>query len=75
MQALKKGDVICLYCPEAYHCNLYDKNWVKVYQSSGNKTQGQIVIHKDTGIRYHLASDNYPVSCTSCPSINKFEIF
>jgi hypothetical protein len=75
MQALKKGDVICLYCPGAYHCILNNKRWVKMYLLIGDHIPGHIMILKDTGISYLLDSDNPSASCSSCPGTNKFELY
>ena len=75
MQALKKGDIICLYCALSDHCVLYTKQWIKVYEVTGDPTPGHIFIKKDTGISYYLDSDVPSSSCTSCPSTNKFELF
>jgi hypothetical protein len=71
MQALKKGDVICLYCSGPSHCILYAKQWIKVVD---RPVLGQIVIKKDIGISYYLETDDPSASCTSCPGINKFEL-
>ena len=75
MRALKKGDIICLYCSLSDHCVLYTKQWIKVYEVTGDPTPGHIFIKKDTGISYYLDSDSPSSSCTSCPSANKFELF
>lgn len=75
MQALKKGDVICLYCRGPLHCVLYTRQWIKVYDiEGGDPWLGQIYIKKDTGISYYFETDDPNASCTSCPGINKFEL-
>ena len=74
-QALKKGDVICLYCRGPFTCLLYTKQWIKVYDvQGGDPWMAQIHIRKDIGISYYLETDDPAASCTSCPAINKFEL-
>jgi len=71
MQALKKGDVICVYCSGPFHCGLYIKQWIKVVDKP---VLGQIVIKKDIGISYYLETDDPSAPCTNCPNMNKFEL-
>jgi hypothetical protein len=70
---LKKGDIICLYCPGEFHCVLATKQWIKVY--TGNYAQGKISLLKDVGISYYLESVDASAPCTVCPGNNKFELF
>jgi len=70
---LKKGDIICLYCPGDFHCVLATKQWIRVY--TGNYVQGKISQIIDPGISYYLESVDASASCTACPGTNKFELF
>ncbi len=75
MHALKKGDIICLYCAGADKCVLYTKQWIKLYQVSNYPNSGQVFIKTDTGISYLLETDDPSATCTTCPGANKFELF
>jgi hypothetical protein len=70
---LKKGDIICLYCPGEFHCVLASKRWIKVY--TGNLVQGNLSLLTDVGISYYLESVDASAACTNCPGDNKFELF
>ena len=73
--ALKKGDVICLYCTGSSHCEFYNKRWIKVFKVIGDPTKNSIFIKTDIGISYYLESDDPLAPCTSCPNTNKFQLF
>ena len=73
IRPLKKGDIICLYCPGDFHCVLATKQWIKVY--TGNYSQGNLSLIKDVGISYYLESVDANAACTNCPGPNKFELF
>ena len=42
MRALKKGDIICLYCAGANNCVLYTRQWIKLYLVSNNPNSSQL---------------------------------
>lgn len=72
-QSLKKGDIVCLYCPGEFHCVLLDNRWIKLY--TGTITTGQLSTIKDAGISYLLEPVNGNSSCTNCPGDNTFQLF
>jgi hypothetical protein len=75
-QALKKGDIICLYCNKVpSHCEFYNQRWIKVYKvTGGDPTRNSVYLKTDLGISYYLESDDPLAPCTGCPGANKFQL-
>ena len=74
MQALKKGDIICIYCAKPFQCVLHTGRWIKVYDVEGTPGPNRIFIKKDTGISYYVDQGDPSATCTTCPGTNKFEL-
>jgi len=74
MQALKKGDIICIYCANPFQCVLHSARWIKVYDVECTPGPNRLFIKKDTGISYYVDQGDPSATCTTCPGPNKFEL-
>lgn len=74
MHALKKGDIICLYCNDNTACQLYTEQWLHLYISNNeNLPPNQINILTNTNISYRLELKDAS-TCVDCPNQNKFKV-